>query len=121
MFTTMGGSIMSYKRVIYVPKTTASYLKDVLTLNPEELFSKYSALQGVVFRQQIIFTKDISAELKISLNSNREPSVNGYLKEKCYLGEDISNIPCTEGSGDFFGGWKFFHGGVEYTVQIVTD
>ena len=112
---------MSYKRIIFVPKTTASYIRDVLTLNPEELFSKHGALQGVVFHQNVVFTKDVSAELKISLNSNGEPSVDGYLKEKCDLWEDIENIPCVEGSADFFGDWKFFHGGVEYAVQMVTQ
>ena len=43
---------MSYKRIIFVPKTTASYIRDILMLNPEELFSKYGALQGVVFCQE---------------------------------------------------------------------
>lgn len=119
-FKTTGGIIVSYKRIIFVPETTASYIREILTLNPEELFSKYGALQGVVFRQKIVFTKDVSVELKISLNSNGEPSVDGYLKEKCDLWKDIENVPCVEGSADFFGDWKFFHGGVEYGVQMVT-
>lgn len=33
---------MCYKRVIFVPETTALYIKELLTLNPEMLFSKYN-------------------------------------------------------------------------------
>lgn len=111
---------MCYKRVIFVPETTALYIKELLTLNPEMLFSKYNVQQGVLYHQKIVFTKEISAELKISLDESGNVYLNGFLKKKSYLSEDVENIPCIERSEDFFGIWKFFYKGVEYKVQMVT-
>lgn len=66
---------MCYKRIIFVPKITISYFRDILTLNPDMLCSKYGMLQGVAFRQKVVFTKDVSAEIKILLDENGKTSL----------------------------------------------
>lgn len=104
-------------RSVYIPKVQQAYIKELLTLTHEELMDKYGFQNGKVFSQTIVFTESISVEVFINLDETGT-NIDGRLKEKRYLDADITNVPYQEGSGDFFGNWKFVYNGEEYVVSF---
>lgn len=110
-----------YKRTIFLPKAEVCYIKDILTLTYEELCQKYDHPQGVVFYQTVVFTKEISATIRVHLDTKGNPSLDGFIKEICYLTEDVENVPCVEENRDFFGLWKFQYEGNEFVVEMAAE
>lgn len=104
-------------RSVYIPKVQQVIIEDLLTLSYEELIDRYSLQDGKVFSQTIVFTESISVEVFINLDETGT-SIDGRLKEKRYLDADITNVPYQEGSGDFFGDWKFAYNGEEYIISF---
>ena len=76
--------------------------------------------QERAFYQKVAFTKEIDAEISIYFQDGKYRT-NGYLHEKHYVDEDISNIPCIKSSSDFMGMWKFLYDGIEYVLLILSE
>ena len=73
------------------------------------------------------FTKEQSfclkqkSTIRVHLDTKGNPSLDGFIKEICYLTEDVENVPCVEENRDFFGLWKFQYEGNEFVVEMAAE
>lgn len=109
-----------YTRTLFLSKEETAYIHALRNLPLPEIEKKYGTIKERAFYQKVAFTKEIDAEISIFFQDGKYRT-NGYLHEKHYVDEDISNIPCIKSSADFMGMWKFLYDRIEYVLFIMSE
>lgn len=109
-----------YTRTLFLSKEETAYIHALRNLPLAEIEERYGAIPKRAFYQKVAFTKEIDAEISLYFQDGKYRT-NGYLHEKHYVDEDISNIPCIKCCADFFGMWKFLYDGIEYVIFIMSE